>query len=330
MCVFNLGCHARTCIRTRRLFHHPPLHHALRGRWSECARRPPSRVRPRAQRRWLCARQQRVSNRTDTRGCFILNHNDPSILAYRDDYNTTADLTAILGSHGRHPLWRHFAQGVRVFVALCFKAPIATMCDGGPDAAAWISLVDDLVAALNAVRAADTKLNVEFVLDGGVPPAPCLLQRWRPWVSTGGPATGFTANGSASGDDRWQVSSSEDVPWSTPGTVTLSTPPRCTAPSLCHTRWGDGAPASALWWSRFAWVTRVGARDVPSLSHKLTVLAWCVRDASGPEPILGFNDEAVRSRQVGQVCKLVVRISGTARPLLSIILLIFPTHSVLA
>jgi hypothetical protein len=234
LCAFSIwGVIASTCSNVYELVVFPsPTAPCSGGRWSECARRPPSRVRPRAQCRWLCARQQRVSNRTDTRGCFILNHNDPSILAYRDDYNTTADLTAILGSHGRHPLWRHFAQEDRVFVALCFKAPIATMCDGGPDAAAWISLVDDLVAALNAVRAADTKLNVEFVLDGGVPPAPCLLQRWRPWVSTGGPATGFTANGSASGDDRWQVSSSEDVPWSTPGTVTLSTPPRCTAPSL--------------------------------------------------------------------------------------------------
>lgn len=155
------------------------------------------------QRGWLCREQVRVVNRTDSRGCFILNHNDPSLIAYRKDYNTTADLVSILASPS-HPLYRHFAQERRVIVALCFKGPMNSMCDNGTDTLAWISLVDELVTSLNRVRASDPLLNVEFVLDGGVPQA-CLIQRWRPWVSTGGSAVAFTANDTATGSDRWQV-----------------------------------------------------------------------------------------------------------------------------
>lgn len=44
------------------------------------------------QRGWVCHKQKRVADPNDPRGCFILNHDDPSLVAYRTDYNTTSDL----------------------------------------------------------------------------------------------------------------------------------------------------------------------------------------------------------------------------------------------
>lgn len=44
------------------------------------------------QRGWVCHKQKRVADPNDPRGCFILNHDNPSLIAYRTDYNTTSDL----------------------------------------------------------------------------------------------------------------------------------------------------------------------------------------------------------------------------------------------
>jgi hypothetical protein len=48
------------------------------------------------QRGWLCQKQKRLANPDDARGCFVLNHDDPTALAFRTDYNTTDDLISVL------------------------------------------------------------------------------------------------------------------------------------------------------------------------------------------------------------------------------------------
>ena len=72
----------------------------------------------------------------------------------------------------RHPT-------LQVYFALCFKEVPALPCDLGVAATRdWLGLVDDFVAAALNVTAADPALNLEFVLDSGVPHS-CHLQRWR-------------------------------------------------------------------------------------------------------------------------------------------------------
>jgi hypothetical protein len=46
----------------------------------------------------FCAGQARVPSPVDPRGCFVLNHDVPSVLAQRGDYNTTQDLLTLLAS----------------------------------------------------------------------------------------------------------------------------------------------------------------------------------------------------------------------------------------
>ena len=150
----------------------------------------------------FCKGQTRVRNGTDARGCLILNHNNPSVLASRPDYNSSTDLLSLLGD----PLHRAVltAPGIarRVYIALCWKSvpgtPTLAGCQPGSTAVAhWVSLVDDFFHDANALVTA-LALNVEFVMDSGVPHA-CHLQRWRPWVSTDGPARAFTSNNATLG-----------------------------------------------------------------------------------------------------------------------------------
>ena len=69
---------------------------------------------------------------------------------------------------------------------------MASMCDGSDASSAWISLIDDLFSDLNRVRADDARLNVEFVLDGGVLVSPCLLQVCRFRITATLPAIGYS------------------------------------------------------------------------------------------------------------------------------------------
>ncbi len=153
----------------------------------------------------FCATQARDARR-DPRGCFVLNHNNPSVLSRRLDYNTSDDLLALLADRDG-PLRPYLTRPhVRVAFALCFKNIPFDVCGGGPAATHWAGLVDDLVAAYLALLRRDPALNVEFVLDSGVPQDCFAPQRWRPLVATSGdwPAA-FTSNDAARGYDRWQV-----------------------------------------------------------------------------------------------------------------------------
>ena len=117
-----------------------------------------------------------VSAAVPHRGCFVLNHDTPSVLSRRLTYNTTKDLLALLQDKSG-PLYKYFTRPrVRVFFALCFKSIPLDVCGKGRDAKAWLGLTDDLVSAAAAVLDADPALNVEFVLDSGKDcSAPLLL-----------------------------------------------------------------------------------------------------------------------------------------------------------
>jgi hypothetical protein len=109
----------------------------------------------------LCAAQQRVVNKTDPRGCLLLNH-DTIDSGSRSTFNTTGDLLALLGDDAS-PLAPYLRDPARpVHISLCFKGCGALLCPCiGADA--WLSLVDDLFAAANAV--------VQQVSGGGGSPA---------------------------------------------------------------------------------------------------------------------------------------------------------------
>jgi hypothetical protein len=69
----------------------------------------------------FCAKQTNVVQPVDPRGCFVLNHDTPTALAHRSDYNTTDDLIRILKDPA-HPLRGYLSRPkTRVFFALCFK-----------------------------------------------------------------------------------------------------------------------------------------------------------------------------------------------------------------
>ena len=66
--------------------------------------------------------------------------------------------------------------------------------------------MDQLVASFLELSSRDPALNVEFVLDSGVPQR-CFLQRWRPLVGTSSPfpQQAFTSDNATMGYDRWGV-----------------------------------------------------------------------------------------------------------------------------
>eukprot|EP00039_Didymoeca_costata_P015289 m.257690 g.257690 ORF g.257690 m.257690 type:complete len:661 (-) comp16191_c1_seq20:124-2106(-) len=152
-----------------------------------------------------CAQQIHVYNKSDERGCFILNHDNPTEDVHRIDYNTTDELFTIL-KNSSHPLNHFFTQkNKRISVALCFKNIPVAVCLPSKEAKNWLSLVDELVATYLQVIQSNPDLNVEFILDSGVPEA-CFVQRWRPLVSTSSPfKEAFDSNDKALGYDRWQV-----------------------------------------------------------------------------------------------------------------------------
>ena len=137
----------------------------------------------------FCADQLRVRNKTDPRGCFVLNHDTPTLLPpnFRRGYNTTDDVLAVLQDRDG-PLYTFLTRpSVRIYFALCFKSIPLNVCAQKSSAAKhWRSLVDQLVSRFLELRSRDPALNVEFVLDSGVPQR-CFLQRWRPLVGTSSP-----------------------------------------------------------------------------------------------------------------------------------------------
>ena len=137
----------------------------------------------------FCADQLRVHNKTDPRGCFVLNHDTPTLLPpnYRRGYNTTDDVLAVLEDR-EGPLYAFLIRpSVRIYFALCFKTIPLNVCDQkSPASQHWRSLVDQLVSSFLKLVSHDPALNVEFVLDSGVPQR-CFLQRWRPLVGTSSP-----------------------------------------------------------------------------------------------------------------------------------------------
>ena len=162
------------------------------------------KIDPNFQSAAFCSSQERDSEH-DKRGCFVLNHDTPNVLSRRFDYNTTFDLLTLLGNRAS-TLRKYLTRpNVRVYFALCFKNIPTNVCaQQSAEAQHWLGLVDDLVASyLNAVSR-DPELNVEFVLDSGVP-QDCFIQRWRPLVSTSGPPAAFVSNNKSQGFDRWQV-----------------------------------------------------------------------------------------------------------------------------
>eukprot|EP00948_MAST-09A_sp_MAST-9A-sp1_P002108 g2108.t1 len=156
----------------------------------------------------FCRLQSRDSAR-DKRGCFVFNHDTPRLWSKRNNYNTTSDLLQLLADRS-HPLRPYFTRpNVTVYFALCFKNIPTDICGKlgklNPFANDWLGLVDELVSSYLKLRKEQPELNVEFILDSGVPQT-CFIQRWRPLVSTSGPyPNGFHSNNKSKGYDRWQV-----------------------------------------------------------------------------------------------------------------------------
>jgi hypothetical protein len=61
--------------------------------------------------------EQVNANHSDTRGCFVLNHDTPT--PGRSDFNTSTQLLDLIASNALRP-WMTQASS-RFFVALCFK-----------------------------------------------------------------------------------------------------------------------------------------------------------------------------------------------------------------
>jgi len=146
----------------------------------------------------FCLNQSQLENKTDERGCFVLNHDTP---INKFQYNTTDNVLEYIVNpkyikYFQRPNWR-------VFIALCFKYDYGNNCNGDIHSQHWMSLVDQFYnRSMELIRKFD--LNLEFVLDGS-DAEPCTSQRWRPWVRTwGGYPTDpiFTSNEVDKGWDR--------------------------------------------------------------------------------------------------------------------------------
>ena len=127
----------------------------------------------------------------------MLNHDKPSLIdgTIRYDYNTTDDVLDYLVTRRR-------ASSVKTtYIALCFKSIPLDRCDENSE---WVGLVDDFFVKANEILF-NYSLNVEFVLDSGVP-AKCHADRWRPWVSTSTwTEDALFSNNVTLGYDRYQV-----------------------------------------------------------------------------------------------------------------------------
>jgi len=156
--------------------------------------------------RWKCAEQDRVKNKMDERGCFVLNHDVPEFFSMRRTFNTTDDLLDLIASPEIRPFLSYARE--RLYIALCWKSipGIPDQCESpqSDEVKHWISLVDDFFRkATTVVR--ENNLNVEFVMDSGVPLV-CHKDRWRPWVSTSSwTIDALFSNNETLGYDRYQV-----------------------------------------------------------------------------------------------------------------------------
>ncbi|CAE7630603.1 unnamed protein product, partial [Symbiodinium sp. KB8] len=151
---------------------------------------------------------------SDPRGCLVLNHDTPSSLQYRDDYDTPASLVQAL-KHG--PIAK-VLRSTPTTLALCFKVPFLSPCNStqptqlsaAREVQNWFSLVTDMLANLTST-AESQSLPLTFLLDGGGNPGqfPCLANAWRPlqsvFISQRDPAGAFTQNNASLGWDRLVV-----------------------------------------------------------------------------------------------------------------------------
>lgn len=172
----------------------------------------------------ICLEQQNSRNAADSRGCMVLNHDTPSELAYRNDYNTTDDIVASLN---RASFGGAFASPASAkTIALCFKLPFLTPCELlHPDKISneasvqnWLSLTDEFL--FNVSQAVHThNLSLRVLLDGGSNPGqyPCLANRWRPlqsmYISGRDPNAAFTSNNRTLGWDRLVVLNEDQTHW---------------------------------------------------------------------------------------------------------------------
>lgn len=139
----------------------------------------------------FCKTQVHVRDKSDPRGCFILNHDDPIPLTHntRPDFNTTDDVLEFLVTNAERWFSKPGPEH-RQFIALCGKTPptLSDPCAGTPEVKAWASLMDDFVSdALSLI--AQHRLNVELVLDGafgGDQLCGCHAARWLPLKATYG------------------------------------------------------------------------------------------------------------------------------------------------
>ena len=144
----------------------------------------------------------------------MLNHDTPSSLQYRDDYDTPASLVQAL-KHG--PIAK-VLRSTATTLALCFKVPFLSPCNStqptrlsaAREVQNWFSLVTDMLANLTST-AESQSLPLTFLLDGGGNPGqfPCLANAWRPlqsvFISQRDPAGAFTQNNASLGWDRLVV-----------------------------------------------------------------------------------------------------------------------------
>ena len=137
----------------------------------------------------FCKTQQRVKNKADPRGCFILNHDDPKPALHdtRPDFNTTADVLDFLLANAERWFTKPGPQH-RQYIALCGKVPstLSDPCATTGEAKAWASLMDDFVSEATSL-VTQHHLNVEFILDGsfgGDQLCGCHSKRWLPLKAT--------------------------------------------------------------------------------------------------------------------------------------------------
>ena len=67
----------------------------------------------------FCAmHEQRVENKGDARGCLILNHDTPSLLNKRSDYNTTGDVLRLIQEYhlrAKSSCSKHVMQRIKLY-----------------------------------------------------------------------------------------------------------------------------------------------------------------------------------------------------------------------
>ena len=125
----------------------------------------------------FCKTQVRVRNKSDPRGCFILNHDNPvpALGDTRPDYNTSDDVLDFLVENAARWFSDPGPQH-RQYIALCGKfdgdgrvtddsSQAVDPCTPTPQVKMWASLMDSFVASATATIAKHN-LNVEFILDG--------------------------------------------------------------------------------------------------------------------------------------------------------------------